>query len=207
MIRAGDQVSYEGAIYALQAQTGLTVHPGGRTALSMTGRAHYLEMDFQKVTLFGNQGEKLPTWFREHDWGVKVEFHPSSFLPPDVGMTDVDFRTFSIKVSGAARSMMECLYLAPDKQDLMECYELMEGLNNLRPDQVQILLEKCRSIKVKRLFLYLAEKCGHGWVEYLNLNDVELGSGKRSIVKNGIFVKKYQITVPKEFEESGKSNL
>ncbi|MBE7516078.1 MAG: type IV toxin-antitoxin system AbiEi family antitoxin [Chloracidobacterium sp.] len=207
MIRAGDQVGYEGAIYALQAQTGLTVHPGGRTALSLAGKAHYLEMDSKKVTLFGNQGEKLPTWFREHNWGVKIDFHPSSFLPPDVGMTDIDFRTFSIKVSGAARALMECLYLAPDKQDLMECYELMEGLNNLRPDQVQILLEKCRSIKVKRLFLYLAEKCGHGWVEYLDLKNVDLGRGKRSIVKNGIFMKKYQITVPKEFEESGKSNL
>lgn len=207
MIRAGDQVGYEGAIYALQKQTGLTVHPGGRTALSLIGKAHYLEMDSKKVTLFGNQGEKLPKWFREHNWGVKVEFHLSSFLPPDVGMTDIDFRTFSIKVSGAARALMECLYLAPDKQDLMECYELMEGLNNLRPDQVQILLENCRSIKVKRLFLYLAEKCGHGWVEYLNLTNVDLGSGKRSIVKNGIFVKKYQITIPSEFEESGKSNL
>lgn len=206
MIRAGDQVGYEGAIYALQAQTRLTVHPGGRTALSMSGKAHYLEMDSKKATLFGNQDEKLPTWFREYDWGVKVEFHPSSFLPPDLGMTDVDFRTFSIKVSGAARAMMECLYLAPDKQDLMECYALMEGLNNLRPDQVQILLEKCRSIKVKRLFLYLAEKCGHGWVEYLDLKNVGLGSGKRSIVKNGIFVKKYQITVPKEFEESANLN-
>lgn len=42
-------------------------------------------------------------------------------------------------------------------------FELMEGLNNLRPNQVQDLLEKCESVKVKRLFLYLAEKAGHEW--------------------------------------------
>lgn len=206
MIRAGDQVEYDGAIYALQKQTGSTVHPGGRTALALAGKAQYVEMGTNRVILFGDKGESLPGWFREHDWGVKVEFHPSSFLPPNVGMTDVDFRTFSIMVSGAARALMECLYLAPDKQDLVECYELMEGLNNLRPDQVQTLLEKCRSVKVKRLFLYLAEKCGHGWFEHLDMRKVDLGSGKRSIVKNGIFDKKYQITVPRDLE-GGKSEL
>jgi hypothetical protein len=36
---------------------------------------------------------------------------------------------------------MECLYLAPEKQELAECYQLMEGLNNLRglvPPTVEI---------------------------------------------------------------------
>lgn len=64
---------------------------------------------------------------------------------------------------------MECLYLAPEKQQLLECYEMMEGLNNLRPNLVQQLLEACQSVKVKRLFLYMAEKSGHDWVKYLNL--------------------------------------
>lgn len=207
MIRSGDRVGWEGAIYALQKQTGLTIHPAGRTALSLLGKAHYLEMDSQRVTLFGSQGEKLPAWFREHPWGVEVDFHPTSFLLPDLGMTEVDYRTFSIKVSGPARAMMECLYLAPAKQDLMECYELMEGLNNLRPDQVQILLENCGSVKVKRLFLYLAEKAGHGWFQYLDLEKVDLGKGKRSVVKGGAYVTKYQITVPRFLEEGGKSDL
>ena len=207
MIRAGDQVGYEGAIYSLQKQTGSTVHPGGRTALALMGKAHYLEMASQRVTLFGDKTEKLPAWFREHEWGVSVEFYPTSFLPPNLGITELELRTFSIKVSGAARALLECLYLAPEKQDLMECYELLEGMNNLRPDQVQILLEECRSIKVKRLFLYLAEKAGHDWFQYLDLEKVDLGKGKRSVIKGGVFVKKYQITVPKELETSGKSEL
>ena len=41
MIRAGDKVSYEGAIYALQEQTGSTIHPGGKTALAYLGKTHY----------------------------------------------------------------------------------------------------------------------------------------------------------------------
>ncbi len=200
MVRVGDQVGYEGAIYALQNQTGSTIHPGGRTALGYLGKAHYLEMETKRVNVFGGRGEKLPVWFEKRDWGVRLEYYQTSFLPPDLGLTKVELKSFSIRVSGAARALMECLYLAPEKQDLIECYELMEGLNNLRPDEVQTLLEKCQSVKVKRLFLYLAEKAGHSWFQYLNLDRIEIGSGKRSIVKGGVFVDKYQITIPTELE-------
>lgn len=205
MIRTGDQVSYEGAIYALQNQSALSVHPGGRTALSLLGKAHYLEFASKQVIVFGGKGEKLPTWFKNHDWGATVVYHPTSFLPPDAGLAEVEIKNFSIKVSGAIRALMECLYLTPEKQELMECFELMEGLNNLPPQKVQSLLEQCQSVKVKRLFLYMAEKVGHAWFQYLDLKNVDLGKGKRSIVKGGVYIDKYQITVPKELEQDGTS--
>ncbi len=198
MIRAGDQVCYEGAIYALQKQLEMSVHPGGRSALAMLGKAHYLELAQKKVVLFGGHNEKLPVWFQNHDWGLEFDYYKSSFLPPDLGLTEVELRTFSIKISNAERALMECLYLAPKKQELFECYELMEGLVNLRPKHIQALLEKCTSVKVKRLFLYMAEKAGHAWLRYLDLDKVYFGSGKRSLVKNGVYVSKHRITVPKE---------
>ncbi len=207
MIRAGDNVGYEGAIYALQKQAALNIHPGGRSALSLLGKAHYLELAQKKVVLFGGKGEALPVWFRNHDWGLMFDYHATSFLPPELGLVDVEMKTFSIRVSGAARALMECLYLTPEKQELVECYELMEGLNNLRPDQVQALLEACKSVKVNRLFMYLAEKAGHAWVQYLDLKKVDFGSGKRSVVRNGVYVPKYKITVPKELEDHGKTEL
>ncbi|MGI8811273.1 MAG: type IV toxin-antitoxin system AbiEi family antitoxin [Pyrinomonadaceae bacterium] len=207
MKRIGDEITYAGAIYSLQEQSSLSVHPGGRTALSLLGKAHYLEMATKRVMVFGGKDEKLPTWFVKYDWGVTVDYYQSSFLPPDVGMSKADLTNFSIKVSGPARSILECLYLAPERQDLMECYELMEGLNNLRPDQVQSLLEECQSIKVKRLFLYMAEKAGHRWFLSLNPDKIGLGHGKRSVVKDGVYVDKYQITVPRELEKNGKSSI
>jgi len=203
-IRSNDRVGYEGAIYALQEQNGFTIHPGGRTALSLLGKAHYLALSAGRVVLFGSRGEKLPTWFKNHDWGVKVDYHETSFLPSDMGLTNVELSNFSIKVSGTARAIMECLHLAPQKQELMECFQLMEGLNNLVPKQVQTLLEKCQSVKVKRLFLYMAEKADHNWFNHLDLSSVDLGSGKRSVVKNGVLINKYKITVPRELEENGK---
>lgn len=205
LIRTNDQVGYEGAIYALQRQGHLTIHPGGRTALSLLGKAHYLELSANKITLMGTVGEKLPAWFKKHSWGVKVDYNETSFLPSEIGLTEVELKNFSIKVSGAARAMMECLYLAPQKQELMECFELMEGLNNLPPSQVQTLLENCKSVKVKRLFLYLAEKADHGWFKHLDVKKIDLGKGKRSLISNGVFIDKYGITVPKELAEHGKS--
>jgi len=198
MIRSGDEVGYEGAIYALQKQADLYVHPAGKTALSLLGKSHYLELSPNKVTVFGGQHEKLPTWCMHHDWGVKLDYHSSSFLPPDIGLVEVELKTFSIKVSSAARAMLECLFLAPKHQELVECYQLMEGLNNLRPNLVQDLLENCTSVKVNRLFMYLAEKVNHSWVKHLNMDKINLGSGKRSIVKNGVYDPKYKITVPVE---------
>ncbi len=162
-------------------------------------------MGNSKAILFGGSGEKLPTWFKKHDWGVTLNYHETSFLPPDLGLTEIEIKCFSIKISGAARALMECLYLAPRKQELMECYELMEGLNNLPPKQVQTLLEICQSVKVKRLFLYMAEKAQHSWFEQLDVTKVDLGKGKRSIVKSGVLIDKYGITVPKKLEEHGKN--
>lgn len=196
MIRSGDDVTYEGAIYALQEQACQFIHPAGKTALSLLGKAHYLELSPKKVTLFGGKDEKLPAWCKTHDWGITLDYYSSSFLPADIGLVEVELKTFSIKVSSAARALLECLFLAPKNQELIECYQLMEGLNNLRPNLVQNLLESCTSIKVKRLFLYLAEKADHNWVKHLNLEKIDLGSGKRSIVKNGVYNSKYKITLP-----------
>lgn len=200
MIREGDTVGYEGAIHSLQKQTDLSIHPGGKTALAYLGKSHYLEIKPKRVTIFGTRGEMLPAWFEKYPWDVSVNYYQTSFLPKDLGMTGVDVKNFSIEVSGAARAMMECFYLARGKQELIECYELMEGLNNLRPDQVQNLLENCRSIKVKRLFLYMAEKVGHSWFNHLKIDEIDLGSGKRSFVKGGVYIERYQITVPKTLD-------
>ena len=73
----------------------------------------------------------------------------------------------------------------------------MEGLTTLRPKLVQRLLEECKSVKVRRLFLFMAESSNHDWVKELNVEKIDLGSGKRVIVKNGVLDKKYKITVPK----------
>lgn len=207
VIRAADDVKYHGGLYALQNQAGLSIHVGGRTALSLLGRGHYVDLSGGRTVLFGGVKEKLPTWFRNYDWGTRIDYYTTSFLPEDMGLVDLDRPGFTIKVSGAARAIMECLYLAPQHQEFYECYELMEGMNDLRPKSVQELLENCSSVKVKRLFLYLADKLKHPWLEFVDLSNVDLGSGARSLVKGGVYIDKYKITVPKEFEKNEQPEI
>lgn len=196
--RFDDETNYQGALYALQHQLNLSIHVGGKTALALQGKAHYLSLGQASKTLFGSASEKLPTWFKQADWSNQVRYYSSSFLPPKLGLVDFECKTFSIKISSPVRALLECLYLAPQHQDLVECYQLLEGLNNLRPQQVQELLVACSSVKVKRLFLYLAKKSNHSWVDKLDISQLNLGTGKRSIVANGVFIPEFAITVPKE---------
>ncbi len=200
MIRSNDVVDYLGAIFALQRQLKLTIHPAAKTALSLLGKTHYLELNATKVFLFGPSNDKLPTWFKNRKWGLDIKHFNTSFLPHEKGFVEYEHKTFVVKISSAARAMLECLYLVPHEQDLLECSQMMQGLTNLAPNTTQDLLETCTSVKVKRLFLYLAEKSGHDWFSRLNTNRIDLGRGNRSLLSNGVFVSKYKITVPKVLE-------
>lgn len=200
MIRSKDAIDYLGAICALQQQLNLNVHPAAKTALSLLGKTHYLELSAAKVFLFGKSNETLPTWFNNQKWEVEVTYVTSSFLPAKKGLVEYEHKSFKIKIASAARAMMECLYLVPQEQDFLECFQIMQGLTNLAPNTTQDLLETCTSVKVKRLFLYLAEKSGHVWFNRLDINRIDLGRGNRSLLSNGVYISKYKITVPKIME-------
>jgi hypothetical protein len=196
--RAGDAVDWLGGLYAIQTQDHLDIHAGAQTALGMQGQAHYLELNAKVAQLFAPLKTNLPAWFRKHDRNIRPELHRTDFLPSNLGLVDVEHKLFVVKVSGAARAIMECLYLAPEHFELVEAFQIMEGQATLRPATAQSLLEQCKSIKVKRLFLFMAEKAGHAWFKHLDLSKIELGRGKRSLAAGGVYVPKYQITVPKE---------
>jgi len=196
--RKNDDLSVFGAIYALQHQNGKNIHLGGKSALSLLGFAHYIEMSNTSLSFFAQTGYKLPKWFKNNREWKNHKLICSSFLPPQLGTMDYDLGNFKIKISTPARAMMECLEIAPKKFDLVEAYLIMEGLTSLKPSDVQKLLEACNSVKVKRLFLYFSEVSNHTWFKYLEIDKINLGSGKRSIVKDGIYNEKYCITVPKK---------
>lgn len=196
--RPNDRIEWEGGLYTLQTQAELPIHAGALTALIMQGHAHYARLEKDETHLFAPLNTKLPAWFRNYKWEETVHYIQTSFLPESLGCVDFGYRLFVIKIAGPERAILESLYMAPDNADLMECYQIMEGLNNLRPKLLQQLLEQCSSIKVKRLFLFMADKAGHAWLKRLDFSKIDLGSGSRAIVKNGVYVAKYGISVPKE---------
>jgi Transcriptional regulator, AbiEi antitoxin, Type IV TA system len=64
-----------------------------------------------------------------------------------------------VQISTPERAILETLYLVPHRQSIEEAWLLMEGLVSLRPR----LLQVCNPIKMRRLFLYLAEKHQDGY--------------------------------------------
>lgn len=198
MVKSGDKLVLAGALSTLQQVQKINIHIGGRSALELQGLAHYLQINSGETTLFVNGRAKLPLWFTENDWNTKIITYRISLFKDEVkGMEDNQDGELKMKISDPARAMMECLALCPDKFPLSESYELMEGLATLRPAKVQELLENCNSIKVKRLFLYFAEKASHTWFKHLKINRIDLGAGKRSMAEGGVLVQKYKLVLPK----------
>ena len=201
MIKSNDSLLLSGALAALQYQANINIHLGGRSALELKGIAHYLQLSSPEATLFVSGKSKLPIWFTNNKWDVEFKIIKTTLFKSDnVGLIDYQENGIDTKISNPGRAMLECLSLCPNDFSLSEAYELMEGLPTLRPKQVQELLEECKSIKAKRLFLYFAERAGHSWLKHIDETKVDLGSGNRSLTDsgNGSLTSKYNLVLPKE---------
>lgn len=157
------------------------------------------------IVVLSNKKEVLPAWMKNYNWNVKLDFKVKNLFNADLafgeksnGFTVVDTDKATIIVSSPERAYLEYIDELPKSASYTEAKEIMENMISLRPSLVQHLLENCTSFKVKRLFLHFAEKINHPWFKKLNLEKIELGSGKRVIFGNGVLDKKYNITVPKD---------
>lgn len=198
-VRPGGGVGWRGGLYALQAQLGMTAHVGARTALELQGRSHFVALGTRKlILLVSDRPEHLPAWFRGRDWDVHLKHSCLTLFSeiPARSLVSLDCGTFQVSMSSPERATLEEIRLATSNDDIRQVQQLVEGLDALRPDLTQELLERCRSAKVKRLFLWAAESAGHAWFGRLDTSRIDLGKGKRQVYKDGKFSRKYQITVP-----------
>jgi len=85
-------------------------------------------------------------------------------------------------VSAPERAILEMLDDVPHKQSLDESKKIMETLFNLRIDVIQELLEKCKRIKVKRLFVSLANELKLPVINNLKLSQIKFGSNSEYII-------------------------
>jgi hypothetical protein len=196
--RAEDKLTWSGGLYAVQQQLSLPVHVGGESAMQWHGQGHYLPIGGNApLQLFGPLGVKPPSWFMKNKWEQKIRYRNTNFLPygKNYGVTTDDRTGFPLVLSTPERAIFEVLFMVPNHVSFENAANLMEGLATLRPNLVNTLLWACRSVKVKRAFLYMAEQANHPWFGKLNLSRLRLGKGKRVIVPGGKFDKKYQITV------------
>lgn len=106
-------------------------------------------------------------------------------------------------MSSSERAVLEMLDEVPERKTFHQADMLMEGLRNLSPRKLQTLLVDCRSVKVKRLFFWFAEPHNHAWLPRVDRHDIDLGRGKRMLVRGGKLDSKFNITVAENLSAAG----
>jgi hypothetical protein len=200
MIRTGEKPTLYSAISCLNRQTNKHFHIGAWSALELAGYAHYIPMGRQRIVVYAPRGEWFPAWLEKHDFGMDILKITSENTCNHNSITTIMQGGFEIPLSSPEKAFIEGLSLVPKYYNLTDLYYVMEQLTTLRPEVVQTLLSQECSVKVKRLFLYMAEKANHTWFEAIDISKIHLGSGKRAIVKNGVYIPKYQIVVSEDLK-------
>lgn len=200
---------------------------GGRTSLELQGYGHYLSKSRATIHLYGPK--PLPSWVAKLPLQEKFAYHNSDRLfdgemkslqvskltwdseqdkgrdlskLQDSSLTELAWGQWdwSLSLSKPERAILELLDELPKHESFHQVDKLMEGLSNLSPNRLQRLLHNCRSVKVKRLFFFFADRHPHAWRKKLDVKAFDLGTGKRSLVPGGRLDPIYNITVPEDLD-------
>jgi hypothetical protein len=209
--RPDSSPTWQGLVHFLQTALSLNLTIGGQTALELLGLSHYVPLGSKKIIhLYGT--DKLPAWLNR--LSLKAEFQRHSewdLLGNRHNATDGHsdpLHPFTLRyswkegkddlvISSPERALLEVLVGVPGDTSVEHADQLLQSMTSLSPRNLQVLLEQCHNIKVRRLFFLLADRHQHPWLEKLHREKIDLGAGKRMLVKEGRLDKKYNITVPK----------
>ncbi len=197
MYRTGDTLRSFSVLESYNSQLGKSYYVAAHSALELAGFNHYVPMGKPILMIGHPKQEPVAAWMKNLDLDYSLKFFSTeTFSKPQYTLFNTDYP--HIQASVPEQAFLECLLLAPEHYSYMDLYYIMEQLTTLRPNVVQELLENTSNLKVKRMFLYMAEKAGHYWFESLDLEKIKLGTGKHQLVENGVYIPKYKITVPRE---------
>ena len=199
MYRRNDNLSALTAVYCYNNQTGNHARVAAHSALELLGFSHFIPMGKPRLMVAFESGN-VEDWVRSDKYDMTIEpFHTGIFKNPLTQLYERSRYTF--KISSPEQAFLECLHLVPDHYNYMDLYYIMEQLTSLDPERVQTSLENTSSQRIKRMFLYMAEKANHYWFDMLDMDKFGLTSSKLQLVYNGVYISKYRITVPKELND------
>lgn len=199
MCRKGGKLSAEMSLATCNRQTGATLRVAAHSALEHAGFSHYVPMGKPVLRVALPTGCKRPAWMDKDCFDMTFKTFSTEAFPQAEIITE-ETEHGLLCVSSPEQAFFECLLLAPREYDYVDLYYIMEQLTTLRADVVQRLLETVDNFRVKRLFLYMAEKAGHYWVEELRPEKINLGTSKLQLYSDGVYNAKYKITIPKALE-------
>jgi hypothetical protein len=197
MYRTGDKLLAFSAVSCYNSQLNKHFHVAAHSALEIYGFNHYVPMGKSVLMLSHPKNEVVPEWLKTAEFDRTLKFFSTeTFKVAQKKILTV--QGVELLVSLPEQAFLECLLLAPTHYAFMDLFYIMEQLTTLNPEILQELLENTENQKVKRLFLYMAEKARHYWFDMLDVSKVGIGTAKQQLTKNGVYVPKYKITVPKE---------
>ncbi len=207
--RPGPALKWEHVVYSLN-QMGCPVRVGGRCALEFQGMAHYLPLGAaQRIDLYGEG--RVPAWVRTFQGSFQFTIHTTRLFDPlpEAAMHHRPFGAWDwpIPFSMPELALLELLAGVRHGMDFDMADKFFESAVNLRPGLLSGLLLACTQIKAKRLFLWFSDRHGHAWRQALDTEGIDLGRGKRMLVKGGTYDAVYKITVPKEMAISEEQSL
>ncbi|ATU94441.1 type IV toxin-antitoxin system AbiEi family antitoxin domain-containing protein [Phyllobacterium zundukense] len=223
--KPGGKLLWEHVVISLQTLLMKPLLVGGGTALSLHGFSHYLRREEKEVHLYGP--EEAPNWLNKLPLQISFVYHNSAALfrndPITFGLTSLgwnlkdarhasadnlhggSFRVmpwgqweWPLTLSTPERAILEMLDGLPAHESFDQADKIIEGLTTLSPRKLQKLLIDCKSIKVKRLFFFFADRYNHAWRKHLDKDVINFGTGKRMLVPGGRLDPTYLITVPEE---------
>lgn len=198
MYRTGANLSAFQSLSSYNEQLNVKSRVAAMSALEYAGYNHYVPMGKPTLMIALPWGVKRPSWMNLDAFDMTFKtFSTQVFSHMEVSTLPDDLYLY---VSSPEQAFLECLLLAPKFYNYTDLYYIMEQMTTLRSDVLQQLLENTDSYRVKRAFMYMAEKADHYWYHELDLDRIVLGSSKLQLVKDGIYNAKYQMTVPKELE-------
>lgn len=198
--RPGPPLKWQHLHYSLR-ELGHDLHVGGLSAMQQQGLSHYLALsDKNAIQLYCPA--TLPSWLPKVDGDFTFTQHKLKLFEvlPESALLNQPFGHWDWPILYATPelALLELAAEVSSKADFSQLDKLFDSAVNLRPVLLQSLLSSCGQVKAKRLFLWFAQRHHHAWFNALNVDGVDLGSGKRMIVSGGVLDKRYQITVPKE---------
>ncbi len=206
--RAGRKPEWQNAVNCLQNQSQFMIHLAGLSSLTQQGKSHYLQLAEKSIWINVQGAAILPQWFKNFPELVVSdnplshwEIIKTSKLKPidDNELITIEIGGVKLKASNQELAAFEILEVVPSTLSFEHVAELFQGLVNLSPRKVEAILKKSASIQTNRLFLFFGHFYNHPWAKRVNESLINLGAGKRQIVREGKLEKQYQITVPEQF--------
>jgi hypothetical protein len=205
-------------VVSLNAFLQMPTSVGARTALELQGFSHYVAPSgSREAHLYSNKNP--PKWASHVPVNTRLVFHSATRLfrngaiPSHIGKAEAATSPsatvtqqpwgqlkWPLTISTPERAILELLDEVPRRETFHQADVLMEGLRNLSPRRLRALLVDCKNVKVKRLFFWFAERHNHAWLQKIDRSAVDLGKGKRMLVRGGKLDPKYNITVPENLD-------